>query len=915
MSPTVHRRALSAAATGCLLAALLGVPLTATAAESSVALGSTTLGNVFTPGTARTVTVSSADASVAWSLTDVTGVVISTGTVTPSSGDATITLPTSLADGWYALTATGSGGATAHTTLAVVPAPLAPSDPDYGQFGMGVHYKYAANTQTIPLLAPGGSQSIRNDVTWASVETTKGVYDWTEMHEWIDPVVALGMKPLLIADYGNRLYTGANGTAPTTPAARQAYANYVTAMAEEFGDEISGIEVWNEWNNGTGGNTVTDAANYVELLKVASPAIRAVDPDITILGPAVGTLTDGWAEQTFQLGALDYVDAMIAHPYHQPHTAIETEHRVTDLQALARQYNDGQDFPLWVTESGWPTGTNAQAVDERHQARYIAEFTALATHDGVERFYLYKLNNNRAGDIADKEDNFGVIYAPDDVRGDSVPKPAYASWATTTRLLTGAEPGARIDTAEGLHDLRFTSSDGTPLQMLWTEAGADQAVSMTASAPVKVLSMTGTESTLSPVGGVIRIQATEDPVWIVGATGEPVPIADAFQLDGAYAGDALTGSVTVANTDSRGVHSYKITVTGNDGSSVRKHLVVGAGATASANLALKAVKKVGSTPYTAQVTRDGRPYLTMSTAVAIEDPVGFTGRVDVADGAQTLQLSTTNNAGVPLDVERVDWKIGEATGTGLTGSSVPAKGMEKLSVPVADLEGKADWSATLVLADETTRSVKGVVYGLATGHRGAIVVDGIADDAVTARTAIDLDDAPWAPVRGGTDPRPEGFGGRAWYSHDDANLYLTAVIDDAVFTSKGTGGALYQGDSLQIGIAQGAPGTQTAWNEVGVALTPDGVGTYRWRDTATPTRVSIEGVQAAVVRDETAGTTTYEIALPWASLGVDPAGGVIASSIVVNNADGGSRIGFAEWGNGIATSKSSALFHPVQLEG
>jgi hypothetical protein len=72
-------------------------------------------------------------------------------------------------------------------------------------------------------------------------------------------------------------------------------------------------------------------------------------------------------------------------------------------------------------------------------------------------------------------------------------------------------------------------------------------------------------------------------------------------------------------------------------------------------------------------------------------------------------------------------------------------------------------------------------------------------------------------------------------------------------------------------------------------------------------------VTAAVRRDAASGTTTYEVALTWAALGVDPADRLLASTVVINDNDGAGRRGGAAWGLGVAEAKDPTKFQPLRL--
>ncbi|MGW1045793.1 sugar-binding protein [Streptomyces sp. NPDC002547] len=904
------RTARFAAATCAALAAAVasavvpaGAAEGATKAEAALTLKQTAMGNIFAPSVPRTIVVDTTDASVRWTLTDVDGVTVQSGQATPSNGAATITIPSTVPRGWYSLTATGSSGVKASTTLATVTTP-----PSTGRFGVGTHYAFGRDTAAQALILPSGAVTVRDEASWSKAETTKGVLDWTYAHTYLDPLFAKGIKPLLIADYGNSFYDG--GVGPTTDAGRAAFANYAAGMAREFGSKIAGIEVWNEWDVGTGNNTTKDPDNYVALLKAASTAIKAANPSVPVLGPAVGNLSTSWLETTFQKGALSYVDAVIAHPYNWPASADGLGPQITALKSLVRTYNGGADKPVWITELGWPTGTNVRAVSEIDQARNTAKAAAIAMYQGVAKYYLYDFVDD-GDDPANPEHNFGLVHSGASALGAYTPKPAFTAWATATRQLAGATPSTPVTGPSGVTDLRFRDADGVPFQAVW----ANQTTTLSfpgATGNVIVSDMNGAERVVSPVGGNVIVQAGASPIWIRGYLGTPTQTADTLAVDPTVTGETASAHWTVENPDKSKAREFLLTV-GDVSAAVR----VPAGERREVPLTLPAQGTPGDVVYRASVMMDGQAFVRLSATGEVRDPITFEGVHSAADnGGQSLRLSVDNAASTAAEIQSVTWKIGDATGSGLEGASVAAKATAVLSAPLPAVTADTAWSATATMSGGATYQASGTLHPLdgaaitAAPHL-SVDVDGTVDAAVKAQPGIDLDAAPFTPATSGT-ARPSGFGGKAWYTSDATNLYVTAVVSDPVHYQGSSGGGIWQGDSLQFTVARGGPGEQTSWNEIGAARTSSGPELYRWLDAVDAARTTVEGAEVAIVRDEDADTTTYEIAVPWASLGgPQAADGLFSSSLVVNDSDGAARIGWIAWGGGIADSKDSAEFHAL----
>ena len=155
-------------------------------------------------------------------------------------------------------------------------------------------------------------------------------------------------------------------------------------------------------------------------------------------------------------------------------------------------------------------------------------------------------------------------------------------------------------------------------------------------------------------------------------------------------------------------------------------------------------------------------------------------------------------------------------------------------------------------------------------------------------------------------------------------MYVTAEVTDGNFSEPATGVNIWQGDSLQVAATSGVPGSSATVSaastgghyEYGAALTPLGAQVYRW---IAPAGVAVGPVADApvnVTRDDAAGTTSYELALPWSDLAsaVQPGvGAVFSVSALLNDTDSGAREGFLQWGGGIGPDKNVAEFNMAQL--
>ncbi|MCB1099502.1 MAG: hypothetical protein KDN22_28280, partial [Verrucomicrobiae bacterium] len=136
--------------------------------------------------------------------------------------------------------------------------------------------------------------------------------------------------------------------------------------------------------------------------------------------------------------------------------------------------------------------------------------------------------------------------------------------------------------------------------------------------------------------------------------------------------------------------------------------------------------------------------------------------------------------------------------------------------------------------------------------------------------------------------------------YDDENFYLGVVVtDDYHEHSAGGGGSTWNGDAIQLMVADGDRASQVAL--VNVALLgieedePAGEDFFAVHNEAAP-----EGTEVFIVRDTVAKTTTYEIRLPLEVVGLDALeeGVTLGIGFAINDGDLDSpgQSGWGGWG-------------------
>lgn len=211
-------------------------------------------------------------------------------------------------------------------------------------------------------LEPLALRKLRLQAGWAKTEKVKGEYDFAWLDSIIDDALSRGLVPWLQTSYGNPIYEGGGtiylaGGWPTSQEAKDAWDNWVMAMAERYRGKVSEWEIWNEPDI----NKVQfrDVESFVELTERTARIIRSVDPDAKIAAFAFAysnpEVFDKCLSLMQQHGTLDLIDWVTYHLYrYRPEDIyIETER----LQSVLDKYSDR--IVLRQGETGAPSSAGA----------------------------------------------------------------------------------------------------------------------------------------------------------------------------------------------------------------------------------------------------------------------------------------------------------------------------------------------------------------------------------------------------------------------------------------------------------------------------------------------------------------------------------------------------------------------------
>ncbi|RMB51807.1 glycosyl hydrolase family 17 [Sphingomonas sp. PP-CE-3A-406] len=377
-------------------------------------------------------------------------------------------------------------------------------------FGIGGEYGYdpARTAQAIDTV---GASSFRDDLTWPGFKGAGMNAPGSMRPRLAAFLAATKARPLFILDHPNPAI-GGDGV-PVTDAGRAAFANFAGEAARQTAGRRPIYEIWNEWNLNAApamGKLIGRAAPgdprggdaYARLAAKATAAIRASQPNATVLAGAAGT-DDGWqwVHAVAGGGGLKGADGLSVHYYNhceRPDNRTAAE-AITRMQALATKMRirGGRAMPIYVTEIGWPTTQGGPCDIARNDSgNNIAQFLLWsAATPWMRGVWIYQLKD-QAQDPTDNEANFGLFTY------DYKPKPAACMMRDVSRLI-GRAKSWRIDRPQpGLTVARMNDGQSRTL-IAWTDRAAQKAELQIGGAPTPyrpICSPAGPRDTTIPVG-------------------------------------------------------------------------------------------------------------------------------------------------------------------------------------------------------------------------------------------------------------------------------------------------------------------------------------------------------------------------------------------------------------------------------
>lgn len=381
----------------------------------------------------------------------------------------------------------------------------------------GIHWAGWNADRLMPVIRQAGFGWIRDEIHWDNIEKSKGKYTIPDADmAWIKAAHQNNLKLILVLNSPppRNIYADAYDSA--------AYAAFATAMAEQLKDYVDCFEILNEpynfgfreyyggtWN---GNGNSPWLAKYVALCNKAAEAIKAVNPNVKVIG--LGSVAPVNFRQ-LALGLSPAVDGIVDHPYSYrsvpeiiPYPAtpgilnrdgIATADELGTFASTIRMFREQSarykgPKEVWLTEWGFPTYQPAKpqqyaGLTPNAQAKYIQRRIVEGLGLGVDVSIQYDFKNDGVS-IREPEHNFGLIDS------EFRPKPAYAAvqraitimrpwkatkWGEVDVFPAADRPdqwpivwdGSKIAAPGSIMSYQFTNSQGTSAVAIWSAERAD----------------------------------------------------------------------------------------------------------------------------------------------------------------------------------------------------------------------------------------------------------------------------------------------------------------------------------------------------------------------------------------------------------------------------------------------------------
>ena len=241
--------------------------------------------------------------------------------------------------------------------------------------------------RSLQMVRQMGASAIVEFFPWAYYQAEDGSIAWEHPDLVVEHAHAQGLQ--IVARIG---LTPDWARPPDTPltyldaGAYGYFAAFAAAFAARYQGKVGYLIVGNEPNlSYEWGYRVTTPQDYVDLLRVVYPAVKAANPDVTVLAGALAPTLEPagspwglndlvYLDEMYAAGAADYFDGLAVHVYGltfppeaEPDPGVLNFRRVELMRQVMVAHDDAAT-PMYITETGWndhPRWTRAVRPGQR----------------------------------------------------------------------------------------------------------------------------------------------------------------------------------------------------------------------------------------------------------------------------------------------------------------------------------------------------------------------------------------------------------------------------------------------------------------------------------------------------------------------------------------------------------------------
>lgn len=301
---------------------------------------------------------------------------------------------------------------------------------------------------------------------------------------------------------------------PLTDVDRASFVSFLDTVATEVGSGGQLLEIWNEWNLPTRLRAAGTVESYAQLVRASVPVIRKQAPNSKILIGAIGNdfvptmqgpRFGGWTDGFLKTGLWKIGDGLSVHLYGNCMNGVDRQPiafiaRLLDIEKKISQANNGQSFPIYVTEVGWPDRVGRCGFSNEERQNFQAQFLLMAQAlNFVKGVWIYELIDS-PGEPNDLEAHFGIAKSDYELKPDSCGIQEISS-ILKRRSIT------RVTIDNGVVTVLFDQS--LPLaSAMWTADGSPRKLTLRNSSQWRPLCSAGGWSTSA------TIDLTSRPIFI-----------------------------------------------------------------------------------------------------------------------------------------------------------------------------------------------------------------------------------------------------------------------------------------------------------------------------------------------------------------------------------------------------------------